>query len=208
MWPPTRLYNQIFILACEPQPWQLYSTGAAELRYVMRAAALLELQNAGRLTDESGLAVIADPTPVDEEYLDDLLRQITGRRPHKWRSWIAHAQDDLTRAVEQLEGAGWIRVERSRRLRVIPDVRITVADPAWRLHLVRTIETALTSPAPVNPHDAALAAIAGAAAIPKLMSWRRRWTHRERLRELIRQVGPIPRAMRSVLGAHRTRFIS
>jgi hypothetical protein len=126
-------------------------------------------------------------------------------RPRKWRSWIADADDDLDRLMRRLDAAGSIHIERRRRLRIMTVVRVTVVDPAWRPYLVHTVETAL---GPVAPHDAALTAIAGAAAMPALLTWRQRWAHRERIRELVRQAGPVPRAMRSVLGGERSRYIS
>ncbi len=84
--PPDSLAAQLFLLAVDPGRRRL--TGRGELGYVLRAAALVELQLSGHLVDDGGRPSASGGPPVPDPLLDAVLRQVAADPRRRWRYWV------------------------------------------------------------------------------------------------------------------------
>ena len=94
---PDTLPAQLFLLAVDPARRRL--TGRSELGYVLRAAALVDLQLTGHLADDGGRPKAAgNPEPPDPA-LDPVLRQVTAEPGRRWSYWV---RKDARRAISMV----------------------------------------------------------------------------------------------------------
>jgi hypothetical protein len=197
---PDSLPAQLFLLAVDPARRRL--TGQAELGYVLRAAALVDLQLSGHLADDGGRSkVAANPEPPDP-LLDPVLRQVAAEPRRRWAYWV---RKDVRRATgtvrEQLVAGRQIEVVPYRILGILPARRIIVLDPFARDRIVGAIDAALGDGWPVGERTAALVALAAAARMRTVLPGSRRRAHRERIAQLTARTGPVPTVLRKVLRA-------
>ncbi|WP_250292320.1 GOLPH3/VPS74 family protein [Frankia sp. CiP1_Cm_nod1] len=187
-------------------------TGRLYLGYLLRAAALTDLFLTGHLSDVKGRARVIPPSAATgrvrdvDPLLAGILKQITGSsRPRSWQYWIRREARPAVRAVrDQLETAGWIRVEPRRILHLFPADAITVRDPrvVRELHANagRVVHDGVP-PARVDPYDAAVVALAAAAQLRTVLTRAQQREHRARIAQLAEICGPPPIALRKVIVA-------
>ncbi|MDH6129573.1 GPP34 family phosphoprotein [Kitasatospora sp. GP82] len=197
---PDTLPGKLYLLAYDPQRERL--TGVRDLDLLMRAAALADLLRRGLLREDGRgpAAVGTEPAGLDP-VLAELLRQIREERPRSWRSWVGRRRGRTARAVrDELAAGGWIRVEEYRVLGLFPAARITLRDPRVRKALAEAVSSALRGPlSRVEPGDAALVALADAAQLRAVLTWRQSREFRARIDKLAPAAGPLPRALRQAI---------
>jgi hypothetical protein len=197
---PQTLPERLYLLAYDARRRRL--TASAQLGYVLRAAALADLQLRGLLADEAG-RVRATGQQAAEALLGPVLEQVARSRPRGWAHWVRAGQRPLQRAVRaRLEAGGWIRVEPRRVLGVFPAARVTVTDRRVLEELGGIVARTLAGDQPVaavDPADAALVALAAAGELPTAIPRRRRRQHRRRIAQLSERTGPAVPALRRVL---------
>lgn len=196
--------ERIYLVTCDPPLGPL--DGWTRRGYLVRAAALAELQLAGLVADRGGRVVpVGAPGRARNVHpvLAGVLAQVVGSRPRRWKHWVRRDARGTSRAVRDgLEAAGAIRVERRRVLGVIPRDRVTVRDHPGVKELTAGLTRAVTGSAPVDrlPADqVALAAIAVAGRLDAVCTGRQRRQHRQRIGRLIDHAGPAAVALRAVL---------
>lgn len=201
---PDTLPARLYMLAYDARRERL--TARSKLSYLIRAAALVDLQLRGHLTDEKGRPRAAGTAPpVLDPVLESVLAQILAGRSRRWRWWVASNSRQTLRAVRnQLATEKWIRVEIRRLLGLIPVTTVTVRDPRVLHRLAALIRAALSPARPssqVHPRDAALVALAATAELPTALTRRQRREHRARIAELADQTGPAVRALSQAYAA-------
>jgi hypothetical protein len=200
---PQSLPDQLFLLACDPEHNRLRRR--REVGCILRAAALVELQHSGNLVDEGGRPTVRDTTMPSDPVLYGLMREIMSGRRRRWRNWIRyHATRMVPTVRDRLEAGRHIDVERYRILGIFPAERVTILDPLLRQRIVTTVEMAMTGMQPVSDHDAALVALAAAAATQRVLPRAQRREYRRRIAELTARTGRIPKALRDLLRGMRT----
>ena len=195
---PDTLPAQLFLLAVDPARRRL--TGRSELGYVLRAAALVDLQLTGHLADDGGRPKAAgNPEPPDPA-LDPVLRQVTAEPGRRWSYWV---RKDARRAIsmvrDQLVAGRRIELQPYRILGLVPARRIIVLEPFGRDRIVGAIEAALGDGWPVGARTAALVALAATARMRTVLPAGRRRAHRDRIAQLTARTGPVPKVLRKVL---------
>jgi Golgi phosphoprotein 3 (GPP34) len=195
---PDSLPAQLFLLAVDPRRQRL--TGRGELGYVLRAAALVDLQLTGHLVDADGRPKVADPSPVPDPVLAAVLAQVAAEPGRRWRYWIRRDARRIQREVAAGLVAGR-RIEQHpyRILGVVPAERIVILDPFVRDRIVGAIDAALSDAWPVGDRTAAVVALAAAAQLRIVLPRARRREHRQRIGELVARTGPVPQALRRLL---------
>ena len=155
---PDSLPAQLFLLAVDPARRRL--TGRSGLGYVLRAAALVDLQLSGHLVDDGGRPkATGNPEPPDP-VLDPILRQVTADPRRRWSYWVGRDVRPTTAAIrEQLVAGRRIEVEPYRILVLLPARRIIVLEPFARDRIVGAIDAALGDGWPVGERTAALATL-------------------------------------------------
>jgi Golgi phosphoprotein 3 (GPP34) len=180
-------------------------TRRMETGYVLRAAALVELQLSGHLADEDGRAVACAGGAPTHPLAEAVLAEVAEGKRRRWRHWIQRHTRQATRTVrEHLEAHGQIYPERRHVLGIFPGTRVVIPDPLLRERIVSRIAMALRGTHPVDAHDAALVALASAADNPYVMPFRQRWGHRVRVAELAKLTGSVPAALRHAIHARRS----
>jgi Golgi phosphoprotein 3 (GPP34) len=76
---PESLPARLYLLAYDRRRQRL--TARTQLGYVLRAAALADLELRGNLTDQDGKARVAGDRVVADPVLDAVLQEIAGSRP-------------------------------------------------------------------------------------------------------------------------------
>ncbi|KLL12926.1 MULTISPECIES: GPP34 family phosphoprotein [Protofrankia] len=207
---PESLPARLYLVSCDPDRERL--TGRPYLGYLLRAAALTDLFLAGRLVDVRGRAQVIPPSAATgrvrdvDPLLEGILRKIErSSRPRSWKYWIRREARPTVRAVrDQLETAGWIRVEPRRILLLFPADTITVRDPRVVRELRGNAGRVARGGVPlarVDPYDAAVVALAAAARLKTVLTRAQRREHRARIAQLTELCGPPPIALRKVIAA-------
>jgi Golgi phosphoprotein 3 (GPP34) len=201
---PQALPGRLYLLAYDRQKGKL--RGGAFLAYALRAAALADLNLSGHLVDEGGKVHTAiGPTPKDP-FLKAVLDQIGESKPRSWQHWVTKSVGQAPRAVrDQLEHAGWLRIEPRRILGIIPADTIGLRQE----HLVARLLTESLNPlrrgqliARIDRRQAALVALAATAGLPTVLSGAERRQHKQRLLEFADRGGPAITALRKAIESH------
>ncbi|MGQ0776373.1 MAG: GOLPH3/VPS74 family protein [Pseudonocardiales bacterium] len=201
---PDTLPARLYLLAYDARRGRL--TARSRLAYLIRAAALVDLQLRGHLADEKGRPrAVTTVVSVLDPVLESVLAEVMAGKSRRWQRWVASNSRQTLRAVrDQLATEKWIRVETRRLLGLIPVTTVTVRDPRILTHLDTLVRAALGPARPssqVQPRDAALVALAAAAELPTALTRRQRREHRTRIAELADQTGPAVRALSQAYAA-------
>jgi hypothetical protein len=198
--PPDGLPERLYLLAFDPATGKLGNR--SRLGLMLRAAALADLQLAGRLTDDDG-RVVATAGPTSSPLVAHVLTQIQAGSRKRWKYWIEHrARHALPMVRDELERNRLIKVEPYRRFLVFPAERITLRQPLVRRQLLQAATDTLR-PARlvtrVDLRDAALVVLAAAGELKPVLSKDQRKQHKERLAQLTIRVGPVGPALRKAV---------
>ena len=197
---PESLPARLYLLAYDKRRQRL--TARTQLGYVLRAAALADLELRGDLADEDGKVRVVADRRVDDPVLDAVLQEIAGSRPRTWGHWVRAGQRATKRAVrDQLDAGRWIRVEPRRVLGLFPAATVTLRDPRALSRLTLTAARTLHGGRPaerLDRRDATLVALAAAGELP-LLSRRQRREQRRRIIRLTERSGSAAPALHKVV---------
>ncbi|MFD9896084.1 GPP34 family phosphoprotein [Amycolatopsis sp. NPDC059027] len=189
-----------YLLACDPGGGRLRDRQRVSL--LVRAAALTDLVQRGRIADDDGKAVAVDERGTGDLVLDDVLAEVAGDRRRSWRSWVRRGARDTVRSLEtQLDAAGTIELKVSRALGLFTVRRPLVLDRGAADRLRGAVDDAVRGATAVSEVDsaaAALAALVAAAELRTVVSRRDRRRHRARIAELEERAGAAVPALRKV----------
>jgi hypothetical protein len=191
----------LYLLAYDVRKERMTARG--ELGYVLRAAALTELQIAGHIADEGGRPRAQAPTALGDPFLNDLLQDIANSRPRSWQRWISTKASKASRQVrDSLASAQIVRLTPYRALGVFPATRVTVEDPRVVERLAKRVAETLSDSRPlsrIEPRDAAMVSLAAAGEFKTVLPRPRRREHRQRLADLSEATEPLSKALRKAI---------
>lgn len=196
---------QLYLLALDERRGRL--TARSRLGMLLRAGALVELQQRDRLADgERGrVRVIGGSGAGLDPLLAPVLEQIAGSGPKKWQHWVSKGGRQITASVRRrLIDEGYLREDRARWLGLIPYPTVHLRDPRIRSGLEHRVQAAVRGGQPlsrVDPRDAALVALAAAAELGIVLPRSVRRASKRRITGLGERVGPVPAALRKAVQA-------
>ncbi|KZB83641.1 GOLPH3/VPS74 family protein [Amycolatopsis regifaucium] len=189
-----------YLLACDVIHDSLRDRRRASL--LIRGAAMTDLVLRGRATDTDGRVTLSGAGPTGDLVLDELLAEIAGERPRKWKWWVRKDARGTLEALEsQLDAAGVLELRTGRILGLFPSRRPTVRDPAVVDRLRARVDQALRGPSPVSEvdaGDAALTALAAAVELRQVIPGRDRRRYKERIEGLAERGGDAVPALRKL----------
>lgn len=197
---PRPLPARLYLLAFDTTKNRL--AGRGRLGMVVRAAALADLHLDGRLADDGGhpRAVPGAGAPEPDPVLDALLRRIAEERPRSWQRWVrADEHRTLVAVRDQLEAAGWIRVERRTFLRD----RVRLREPYRVKRYATTVRAGLRPGSHPDPRDATALALAATGELATVLTRAERRRHFRRVEELADGAWPAVRALKKAIQAKR-----
>lgn len=197
---PAPLTSRVYLLAYNTDKHKLTCDGY--LGYVLRAAALTELHQAGSLSDVDG-KVKPGGTHLKDPLLVNVLQEISSAtKSRTWAYWVRHAQKPMFRAVQQrLAEQRLISTERYRILGIFPATKVRVLEHRAVTQLRSIVSRALTGGS-VEPQDGALAALAAIGEVRIAVSRAETRERKQRIDTLARQAGPALPALRKVIRDH------
>ncbi|OXM44307.1 GOLPH3/VPS74 family protein [Amycolatopsis alba] len=186
-----------YLLACDVGKNKLRDRQRAGL--MIRGAALTDLVLRGRVADDDGKVAVPDAGPTGDLVLDEMLAEIAGESPRKWKWWVRKDARGTLEALEsQLETAGVIDMKTGRVLGLFPSRNPIVRDPAVVERLRASVDQALRGPSPVSDTDAALTALAAAVELRGVVSGKDRRRYKDRIEELGERGGDAVPALRKL----------
>lgn len=198
---PDALAARLFLLAYDPQRGRL--TNRSKVGKLLRAAALVDLQFSGNLSDDNGRARLTQAAVPGDPVLAWVLADIEAVGPRKWRHWIDRRTRATVRQVrDDLERSRLIKVEPHRVLGLIPADRITLRHPLVRRDVLRNTQDTLRPSrlvSRVDLRDAAIVVLASTADLRTVVTKDQRIRHKDRLAQLAVRVGPVVPALKRSL---------
>ncbi|WP_409491623.1 GOLPH3/VPS74 family protein [Amycolatopsis sp. cmx-11-12] len=189
-----------YLLACDVGKGKLRDRHRASL--LISGAAMTDLALRGRVADADGRVAVSGAGPTGDLLLDELLAEIAGERPRKWKWWVRKDARGTLEAVEsQLDAAGVIEMKTGRTLGLFPSRRPIVRDPAVVDRLRALVDQALRGPSPssdVDASDAALTALVAAVELRDVIPGRDRRQYKDRIEELTDRGGDAVPALRKL----------
>ncbi len=190
---PARTY----LLACDVEKGKLRDRHRAAL--LIRGAALTDLVLRGRVGDTDGRVAVSGAGPTGDLVLDEMLAEIAGESPRKWKWWVRKDARGTLEALEsQLDTAGVIELKTGRTLGLFPSRRPIVRDSAVVDKLRALVDQALRGASSVSDVDAALTALVAAVELRGVVSGRDRRQYKDRIEELSERGGDAVPALRKL----------
>jgi len=190
---PTKAY----LLACDVGKNKLRDRQRAGL--MIRGAALTDLVLRGRVADDDGKVAVSGAGPTGDLVLDEMLAEIAGESPRKWKWWVRKDARGTLEALEsQLDTAGVIDMKTGRVLGLFPSRNPIVRDTATVERLRASVDQALRGPSPVSDEDAALTALVAAVELRGVVSGKDRRQYKDRIEELGERGGDAVPALRKL----------
>ncbi|WP_414937185.1 GOLPH3/VPS74 family protein [Amycolatopsis sp. cmx-11-51] len=191
------LSAKAYLLACDVGKGKLRDRHRASL--LVSGAAMTDLALRGRVADADGRVTVSGAGPTGDLVLDELLAEIAGERPRKWKWWVRKDARGILEAVEsQLDTAGVIEMKTGRTLGLFPSRHPIVRDPAVVDRLRVLVDQALRGSSPVSDVDAALTTLVAAVELRDVIPGKDRRRYKERIEELTEQGGDAVPALRKL----------
>ncbi|WP_410602447.1 GOLPH3/VPS74 family protein [Amycolatopsis sp. lyj-90] len=169
---------------------------------LIRGAALTDLVLRGRVADADGRVAASGAGPTGDLVLDEMLAEIAGESPRKWKWWVRKDARGTLEALEsQLDTAGVIELKTGRTLGLFPSRRPIVRDPAVVDRLRALVDQALRGPSPasdVDASDAALTSLVAAVELRDVVPGKVRRQYKDRIEELSERGGDAVPALRKL----------
>lgn len=175
--------EKLFILSIDDEQGAITTSVKNTLYYGLAGAALAELALVGKFELQDNRLTVIDPTPVGNNWLDEILATITAeRKPRKLSRWVdtIGGKQTIKRMAEQLAEQNVIRIEKKRYLWVIPYEVYPQVDASakyWVKHQLRAI--VLTGEKAETP-DIALLSLLKATRLLRLVFTRDERKHAEK----------------------------
>jgi len=189
-----------YLLACGVAKGKLRDRRRAGL--LISGAALTDLVLRGRVADADGRVAPTGTGPTGDLVLDELLTEIAGESPRKWKWWVRKDARGTLEAVEtQLDTADVIELKTDRTLGLFPSRRPVVRDPAVVERLRALVDHALRGASPVSDvdaSDAALTSLVAAVELRDIVPGRDRRRYKDRIEELSERGGDAVPALRKL----------
>ncbi|MBB5856522.1 GPP34 family phosphoprotein [Amycolatopsis umgeniensis] len=186
-----------YLLACDVGKNKLRDRRRAGL--LIRGAALTDLVLRGRVADADGRVAVSGAGPTGDLVLDELLTEVAGESPRKWKWWVRKDARGTLEALEsQLDTGGVIELETGRTLGLFPSRRPIVRDPAVVDRLRAQVDQALRGPSPVSDVDAALTSLVAAVELRDVIPGKVRRQYKNRIEELGERGGDAVPALRKL----------
>ncbi|EMD22765.1 GOLPH3/VPS74 family protein [Amycolatopsis azurea] len=186
-----------YLLACDVGKNKLRDRQRAGL--MIRGAALTDLVLRGRVADDDGKVAVSGAGPTGDLVLDEMLAEIAGESPRKWKWWVRKDARGTLEALEsQLDTAGVIDMKTGRLLGLFPSRNPIVRDTATVERLRASVDQALRGPSPVSDEDAALTALVAAVELRGVVSGKDRRQYKDRIEELAERGGDAVPALRKL----------
>ncbi|HET6286819.1 MAG TPA: GPP34 family phosphoprotein [Amycolatopsis sp.] len=189
-----------YLLACDVEKSKLRDRHRAAL--LIRGAALTDLVLRGRVGDAGGRVAVSGAGPTGDLVLDEMVTEIAGESPRKWKWWVREDARGTLEALEsQLDAAGVIELETGRTLGLFPSRRPIVRDPAVVDRLRALVDHALRGPCPasdVDASDAALTSLVAAVELRDVVPGKVRRQYEDRIEELSERGGDAVPALRKL----------
>ncbi|MFI6305800.1 GPP34 family phosphoprotein [Amycolatopsis thailandensis] len=189
-----------YLLACDVGKNKLRDRQRARL--MIRGAALTDLVLRGRVADDDGKVAASGAGPTGDLVLDEMLTEIAGESPRKWKWWVRKDARGTLEALEsQLETAGVIELKNGKVLGLFPSRNPIVRDTATVDRLRASVDQTLRGPSPVSDvdaSDAALTALAAAVELKDVVSGKDRRQYKDRIEELGERGGDAVPALRKL----------
>ncbi|MEU8570412.1 GPP34 family phosphoprotein [Streptomyces pathocidini] len=209
---PFSLPAELYLLAWDTKAIKL--TRTASLHLLVRAGALTELAQRGRLVDVDGIVTPADDSRTGDPVLDGLLELIEESRPRTWKAWVSRDAGLTLGAVrDQLRGTGHLRTETRRVLGLFPakdhvldqggGVAAADALKAGVLGVLRGTQDVSGVP----ERAAALVALAAAGELRTVITAADAAAYEERVAVLTQRAGAAAPALRKVLEEVRAALV-
>ena len=202
------LAEQAFLLCYNLDKQRMTRTDHTD--YLVRAAALVELYQSGRIEDRDGKVVPARGASVRDPVLAPVLDEI-GRAPTKsWKHWVRHNAKTTKRAVrEGLAGKRAVSYEKGKVLLVFPHTTTTVKDTRAVKQVRARVKEALRAPSSqLDPAGAALVALAAAVEMGFVLDRRTRREHKARIKQCMELAGPAATGLRKLIQQRRSGAIA
>jgi hypothetical protein len=204
--PPTALPAQLYLLAYDLRRQGL-TRQRDQLGLVVRAGALEDLRLAGIIEDDQGKVRVRALRQLADPVASAVLREVRDSRPRPWRHWVRVHESQSARAVrDHLDDRRYLRVERRRILGIIPWTTVTARDRNAIQELRDTVLNTLTDRRPaaeIDPHVAALVALAATGELGSVLPRALRRVHKRRIAELVGRVQPTAQALRKAIQSNR-----
>ncbi len=189
-----------YLLACDVAKGKLPDRHRAGL--LIRGAAITDLVVRGRVADEDGRVTATGAGPTGELVLDEMLAEVAGERPRKWKWWVRKdARATLDALESQLDAAGVIELKTGRTLGLFPSRRPIVRDTAVVERLRALVDHTLRGASPVSDvdaSDAALTALVAAVELRHVVPGKDRRRYKDRIEELTERGGDAVPALRKL----------
>lgn len=201
---PASLTARVYLLAYNTEKGKL--TGKGHLGYVLRAAALTELYQAGAVTDAAGKVKPARAHLTDPLLLN-LLEEITAEsKPRSWARLVGRRARPMFRAVQQrLVEERLIGTEPYRILGIFPATKVKVHHHRVVTQL-RSLVSRTLGGGSAEPKDAALAALAAVGEIRVAISRAQARERKQRIKTLVEQAGPALPALKKAIENYRAGY--
>lgn len=190
-----------YLLACDVAKERLRDRRRAGL--LVRGAALTDLVLRERVADADGRVGATGAGPTGDLVLDEMLAEIAGESPRKWKWWVRRDARGTLEALEsQLDAAGVIELKTGRTLGLFPSRQPIVRDPGVVDRLRALVDDALRGQTPVSDvdaADAALTALAAAVELRDVIPGRDRRRYKERIELLTERCGDAVPALRKLI---------
>ena len=198
---PQTLHAQLYLVAYDPQRHRFRferdnrRDNGWLFGFALRAM-LTDLYLTGHVEDKQGNAHPTSAARPDDPVLHEALKGVAGR---DWAQLIAHNEHHARQVVrDQLEAAGWLRVQDRRMLGIIPTARLGLYDEDMVSGLADRVTETLRNAIddrPADPRPLAVGLLAVQVQMPVIFSFIE--NSREELREMTFA------AIEPILGLHQ-----
>ena len=198
------LAEQAFLLCYNLDKQRMTRTD--HIDYLVRAAALVELYQAGKIEDNGGKVVPTRGASVTDPVLAAVLDEI-GQAPTKsWKHWVRRNAKETKRAVRAgLVDKRAVSVEHGKVLLVFPHTSTTVKDTRAVKHVRARVKEALRQTASrTDPGGAALVALAAAVELGFVLDRGTRREHKARIKQCMEIAGPAAAGLRKLIQQRRS----
>jgi hypothetical protein len=161
------LGDDLILLSIKPANGTIGNPG--KIGFGLMGSELVRLAALGRVDIIDGRIAVTDPAPTGDSELDAALASMAGNR-QKARAWVGRPRRNILDGyLARLDGAGTLQVTRGRFLGLALRPYCQVTDPGRLAQARARLDEIALSDGPVDAAQAALAGLAGAIDVDRLV---------------------------------------